>query len=582
MATYPESLWTFPAPNTNTTINLNNQGMESGDTVDQYLDQYWDDGVRVEIDPGTYNFEGYGLQRDLQDAALVGTGAFGDVIFDGGGHSVTMRADAGTVYLKNIEVRGHTSNNFRVEAPGSDAEIVCEHVVLPTGMPDYEEGNGFFACGDPCAQIHNGTLRLLWCQSLNHSDNGMYADGPSDNEPGDGRVVVVGGEYRGNNISDVRIGTDNTDVYRVTIHADGTHPYHSNGGLNARGLRIRHPGDNMYVNDCDIKYETSGGGAVTFDNDGIGSSGTIHNCRIENNSSTAAITTDDSVVDNNWTATDIHISGSGDLGSALTLEGNSVVGSSADPPDMTPWWGLGLDDGDDGDGSDGDGDDGTDDGSNPSQTNMVNFVFPEDTGTGASVGDNTDAANFATLADAIGHTDFVVQGLDFDYHSNGPTVDILGGKATISDTEATAMTDGEVRTGVSYVAEVEDQFGVGLAGGAVNHIWLVLDLTTDDSPGYVVETNESNAPPDPALKIGEINTSTNNVTKVNRAPVIDGQRVQLIDVESPPDANGQFALNNGDVYVQSGGTVLNMSRIPEYDIQVDGTDGQDIINFKTQ
>jgi len=73
-------------------------------------------------------------------------------------------------------------------------------------------------------------------------------------------------------------------------------------------------------------------------------------------------------------------------------------------------------------------------------------VYPEDQGTNANLnvrgdGDDADAANFASVYEAIGDSDFVVRGLNLSNVASG-TFDLSAGKAVISASSATAGQSG--------------------------------------------------------------------------------------------------------------------------------------------
>jgi L-ascorbate metabolism protein UlaG (beta-lactamase superfamily) len=135
-------------------------------------------------------------------------------------------------------------------------------------------------------------------------------------------------------------------------------------------------------------------------------------------------------------------------------------------------------------------------------------VYPEDQGTNSNLsvageGDNADAANFASVYEAIGNTDFVVRGLGLQNVSGG-TFDITAGKAVVSDVSADAARNAEVRDQhVSYVVEVSSKTGLSYTTGDVNYVFLDILLTDDDALKIVTNTTDSQ-PAQPSLKIAEI------------------------------------------------------------------------------
>jgi len=135
-------------------------------------------------------------------------------------------------------------------------------------------------------------------------------------------------------------------------------------------------------------------------------------------------------------------------------------------------------------------------------------VYPEDQGTNSNLdvageGDDADAANFASVYEAIGNTDFVVRGLNISNVSDG-TFDLSAGKAVVSDASADAAQSGEVRDQqVSYVVEVGSKTGLSYTTSDVNYVFVDVLLTDDDALDIVINTTDS-APAQPSLKIAEI------------------------------------------------------------------------------
>lgn len=157
------------------------------------------------------------------------------------------------------------------------------------------------------------------------------------------------------------------------------------------------------------------------------------------------------------------------------------------------------------------------------------FVFPEDEGTGATDGDFADAANFAALANQLGS--FVDTGFSPTVDFGVPSVDISAGKAFVTDTAANAAQSAETRDqGVSFVVEADTRTGLSLTDNAVNHVYLDVDLTADDSISYTINTTGT-APADPSLKVAEIDTDMEVVDDtVNRGAVDIEDLQQILDL----------------------------------------------------
>lgn len=136
-------------------------------------------------------------------------------------------------------------------------------------------------------------------------------------------------------------------------------------------------------------------------------------------------------------------------------------------------------------------------------------MYPEDQGTNANLsvageGDDADAANFGSVYEAIGTTDYVVRGLDVTLDEANNEFDVSAGKAVVTDASADAAQSSEVRDqSVAYVVEVAAKSGLGYTGGSVNHVFLDVLLTDDDALSIVVNTTNT-SPEQPSLKIAEI------------------------------------------------------------------------------
>lgn len=210
---------------------------------------------------------------------------------------------------------------------------------------------------------------------------------------------------------------------------------------------------------------------------------------------------------------------------------------------------------------------------------MVDHVFPEDQGTGASQGDWDDAANFAQLSDAVGNTDYVVRGLGLnnpDY--TNLTIDVGQGVAAVSQASATANNTTESRDGVSFVAEADARTGVGLSDNATNHVYLDVDLSADDTISIVVNTTGSK-PAEPSLKLGEVDTSNNTVTEVNRRRKLGDAEAQSLVVNGNVDL-GTNAINTVENIWGSGSGWATLRTNGQPWRVRDTTNGQDVAVFR--
>jgi len=176
---------------------------------------------------------------------------------------------------------------------------------------------------------------------------------------------------------------------------------------------------------------------------------------------------------------------------------------------------------------------------------MADFVFPEDGGTGATDGDFNDAANFASLAQATGLKNYVVQGLNFTLNAGTPSLDISEGKAVVTADSATANQSTETRDGVAFVADMDARTGIALTDADVNHVFLQVDLSTDDTINIIVNTTNS-APSQPYVKLGTVDTSADTTTELNREIPLTLGELESLDAGSRNISNLSAPVNPND------------------------------------
>jgi hypothetical protein len=163
---------------------------------------------------------------------------------------------------------------------------------------------------------------------------------------------------------------------------------------------------------------------------------------------------------------------------------------------------------------------------------MTDYVFPEDRGTNSNItavdgGDDGDAANFADAAYVPNNANFVVSGLNITDNGDG-TIDVSSGEAKISDGSADAAQSGETRKNVLYTVEADARSGVAVASSTVNEVYIDVQLTDNDALSIDVR-DDGTSPPEPVLKIGEVDASNNTVTEVNRSPEGEYSDIQVND-----------------------------------------------------
>lgn len=165
-------------------------------------------------------------------------------------------------------------------------------------------------------------------------------------------------------------------------------------------------------------------------------------------------------------------------------------------------------------------------------------TFPQDEATGiTSTVDWDDAGGFAQLAYDLNTVDYVLTGFEFDYDPDTYTLNITGGVARVSQPSvATAdktEDDGPPAKTLQLAAFVSQRGPSGdipLTAGAVEHIYLAVDQTTNDRALFRHNVDDT-SPPEPSLKLGTVNTTDGTITLLNRLPEA---QFNTIEAHEPP------------------------------------------------
>lgn len=309
-----------------TAVDLGEQGLTTGEVVDPYLEEHFVNGATVHIPEGTYEWEGDGFQEATENAAVIGQG---DVALEltGDAFRNNLRAESGTIELRNFTVRGKPSDksHFRLET-AENAEIVVDGVDFPDGAEDESKCRPYYVPRD-----HAGTVDIRNCYFKGFSDNGIYASSPGYDDGEGGRVLIENCVSHNNNIAGIRIGSDDSVVRNCLILNDGPASESRREQLNMRGIRVRNPGENIRIENCEIRTTYEDAGAPIQLHEGAdGGSGVIRDVTIRNDSSSEAIDNDEDVAED-WEASDIEIAGSGDLSYPESFESVCVGGNCVEP-----------------------------------------------------------------------------------------------------------------------------------------------------------------------------------------------------------------------------------------------------------
>lgn len=314
-----------------TVVDLGEEGLSEGDRIGPYFEEYFEDGVEVHVPAGSYEWHGSGWGQ-VSNASLIGDGEV--ELHRPDEMNPRLEAMGGLVVVKNVTIRGQAGDNsssVRLGAHDSDAVLLVENFNQPDGAVEPSRATGIYV-----PPAHAGALVLRDCHVEGFADNGLYASSPGGHPnytAYDGAVIVDGGLYKNNNIANVRIGSSNSVVQNATMVHDGHAPVASNGADIRRGLRIRQPGQNLRVINCDI-VQREQRWAVSIHSGASGGSGIIEDTRIHTDTSDPAIR-HQSGYSGDWWGRNVHITGDGNLDSMIPLE-DSCQGDHCDAPSDEP------------------------------------------------------------------------------------------------------------------------------------------------------------------------------------------------------------------------------------------------------
>ncbi|MFP8956788.1 hypothetical protein ACLI4Y_08670 [Natrialbaceae archaeon A-CW3] len=337
-------------------INLNERGLSEWDTIDPYLDQYYNTGEHVTIDAGNYYLDDasshFSATMRSADTIIEGEGPGEEAIlhtnessidpyFYAGGSAhniarhITFNEGAGSLDGGSIRVRA-----------GSSATVTLENVNRPDGNDPNgsSRGAGIFVRPE-----HAGVANFVNCHIEGFFDNGLYGSAPgssAESNPQNGEVNVLGGLYKNNNICNIRISTENSSIIGAACVQDEVTTPSWAPGPNHRNIWLRDQyGDNILVEDVDIYHSLGSYWVLVADNQ---ANGEVNDCRVyTENSSVPAI---GDVSDGPWSTSGCHVTGPGDHTNAMGS--NECSGSTCDVATTEKRW-YGSDEPDEVDPTDG-------------------------------------------------------------------------------------------------------------------------------------------------------------------------------------------------------------------------------------
>lgn len=246
----------IPTPEQNPSVqevHLDDEGLEPGDSLDPYFDEFLDSGNRIVIPEGEYTHSSDREPELMVDFAIVGDGP---VIIDQGEgfeNQWKFRQVGGTFEMKNITWKGAGASGHSVGPWGSfeardDAEIIVENCAWPDGTQDESDGHCIYMTTD-----HEGDFLLRNCHIEGWGDNGIYGSAPGR---WGGTVRIENCLFKDNNVANVRLGSTGSYVKDSVLLQTGRAPLTASGDRNQTNIKHRRSSD-IRVENCDI-VNTSG------------------------------------------------------------------------------------------------------------------------------------------------------------------------------------------------------------------------------------------------------------------------------------------------------------------------------------
>lgn len=286
-------------------IDLGEEGLSPGDTIDGYLDDYFRSGVEVHVPAGDYRWNGTGLGGGYEDAALIGDG---EVVWrfarDYWNFNLIVE-NGGDLLLKNITVRGRVNSGqnksrIRIDCRHPDSVATLDNFNLPDGSSAGDAAMALYV-GKP----HEGTVNLRDVHIEGWNNNGLYSGASEKRGGGGGTVNISHSFFKDMNIDAVRLGGSGDSIVDTVID-QADNEVDDDGNYSGRALRVRYPGDDITVRNVHISSNLSSPFIVASRMNGSGS-GTVEDLYIENNTGATAV----NVARGDWTADGVSVTGSG-------------------------------------------------------------------------------------------------------------------------------------------------------------------------------------------------------------------------------------------------------------------------------
>lgn len=326
-------------------INLADEGLTDGDSLDSYISTYFQDGNQVYIPPGTYDFDSNALGDDTYTSGVSLIGDPDGVTANRPGPSTqttpSMHPDGCEILVENITfkgIKGEAQSRWKAE-PQNNGTFTLRNVNWPDGTVSPTDSQVLL-----CESTGDGEIRFEGCYVGPHGNSTAYIE----NSTGDVHFHAEDCTFV-NTSNTIRPSTGGLTIRNCKVFQDGDVPQFidpDNGNISgpySRTVRVKN------ISSCNIDVDglhitmtslCNGPGPVIQNRIDNGLSGNIDNVYLYNETGTYAFQDLDGSLGSRVSSSNIHASGPGELSTdGLGQDGTEmpdqekIVWTPADGPD---------------------------------------------------------------------------------------------------------------------------------------------------------------------------------------------------------------------------------------------------------
>lgn len=303
-----------------TYINLGDEGLQNGDHISAYIDDFFVSGNQVFIPEGEYYYDGTGLSGQRSNAALIGD-PNGVIFHRPSDPEETVRpfldTGSGDVVVENFTVKGvkgRAQSRWAVQTNGG-GNITFRNINFPDGTKDCSDSQCWYL-GRYNEDTVYGDITFDRCYIGPHANAPIYGTYAS----GGGVVNVTNCQFENSN-EQVRLGPTDSYVAGCDVFGDGFVPAFGDpntcSGSYHRFLKIEDP-ITLTVENCTFRLEDGcDSPGPFFDQQVDGVDGVVRDCKLYNETSKHMVSGGSGM-----DASGIHVSGPGERSVPWPVAGN--------------------------------------------------------------------------------------------------------------------------------------------------------------------------------------------------------------------------------------------------------------------